>query len=94
MYQKFDSKKDGDSQSVMRLLPSFSSDVSTSRNSSSRSRAEKPIWETSTLKRLRSTRRARECALFSSLKATVSSWTLTPGRSTEGIDDNKSQVHS
>jgi hypothetical protein len=55
---------------------------------------EKPIEVTSTMARLRSTRRAWECALFFWLNSTVSSNTVFPGLTRDGIDLNNPQVHS
>jgi hypothetical protein len=63
-------------------------------SSSIRSLIENPIDFTGTFARRRSTSLAIECARYFSLNATVSSNTDFPWSVSEGIDLNKSHVHS
>jgi len=94
MYQNSDSKKSGDSQSVMRSPSSLASSAWLSRSSSVRSCMEKPMEVTGTFARRRSTSLAWALDGCSLLKATVSRNTVWPRVSREGIDLNRSQVHS
>ncbi len=94
MYQNSVSKNDGDNQSVILLVPNVASSALLSLSNSKRSVIEKPMDSTGTLPRRLSTRRACECARFCSLNVMVSSNTVRPGFSSEGMDLNRSQVHS
>ena len=87
-------KKGGDRWSVMQLVPSVDSSALASLSSSTRSCIEKPIDATGTLARRLSTRRAIALETCLSLNSNVSSKTLRPGWVTDGIDLNRSQVHS
>src|ERR1022692_3455847 len=94
MYQNSVSKNAGESQSVMRLAANLSSPAWLTLSNSRRSAMENPIEVTGTLARRQSTSLASEFALCFSLNSTVSSSTDLPGWISEGIDRQRSQVHS
>ena len=76
--QKLVLKNAGDSQSVMRLVPSVASSASLSLSNSSLSSMVNPIDVTSTAQRFLSTRRAMACEICCSLNAMASSYTVRP----------------